>query len=86
MNILRTQNGVNPPVANNCDRFWQIWQEKISKSDEYQVLEVIKKSDHPVGCESDFFAANYQTAGRAITLRVSMRTSAIVTSITSVTL
>ncbi|VTP69098.1 Uncharacterised protein [Leclercia adecarboxylata] len=85
MNILRTQNGVNPPVANNCDRFWQIWQEKISKSDEYQVLEVIKKSTTRWG-ESDFFAANYQTAGRAITLRVSMRTSAIVTSITSVTL
>ena len=49
MNILRTQNGVNPPIANNCDRFWQIWQEKISKSDEYQDLEVIKKSDYPVG-------------------------------------
>ena len=49
MNIPITHNGVKPPVANNCDRFLQIWEEKISKNNEYQVLEVIKKSDHPLG-------------------------------------
>ena len=63
MNILRTQNGVNPPVANNCDRFWQIWQEKISKSDEYQVLEVIKKSDHPAWVDPTFQQATIRRQG-----------------------